>query len=273
METIKLDLQTDTSATNLINLNNISQNPYQDTITKKSNSGYNPNPFSHLFSHHHTHAHQKQHPNNNDLNQLIEYSSEALLQHTKEGNFSIVKEILDHYETLIHSSSDGNFPSKHLSLTAPSNSNTITGGNSAAVYSTLMPHKKVKLDLEIHDEAKQTPLIIACRNDKFDLAEILVKHGAKVNAKDADSWTPLLNAAKNGNSRIVCLLLENKALVDDRDCGGFTALMWACYKNYLDVVKVLLKYDANPNSQCKVRNILLQFYFFKRYFKIYLCLT
>lgn len=78
-----------------------------------------------------------------------------------------------------------------------------------------------------------------------------------------DGWTALLNASKNGNAALVKLLLAHKAPIEDRDCGGFTPLMWACYKNNLETVKVLLNHGANPNVQCKVKqlNIIILFEF------------
>ena len=78
-----------------------------------------------------------------------------------------------------------------------------------------------------------------------------------------DGWTALLNASKNGNAALVKLLLTHKAPIEDRDCGGFTPLMWACYKNNLETVKVLLNHGANPNVQCKVKqlNIIILFEF------------
>lgn len=223
------------------------QNESQSTIHKKQTlSVQNANPLSNLFHpFQHLHAHHKQ--NHNDF---VEYTPEALLQYTKEGNYELVKEIIDHFKFLNHSTSDSNFMKP---LTISSNSNTITSGNAAKAFETMMPNKgKLKVDLEYHDSSKQTPLIIACRINSYDIASLLIENGAKVNSKDMDTWTPLLNAAKNGNSRLVALLLEKKANVDDKDCGGFTPLMWACYKNHLDAVKLLLKHNANPNAQCKV---------------------
>ncbi|CAF0825639.1 unnamed protein product [Brachionus calyciflorus] len=219
----------------------------QNTIHKKQTLSLpNSNPLSNLFHPlHHLHLHHKQ--NHHDL---IEYSPEALLQYTKEGNYELVKEVIDHFKFLNHSTSDSNF-FKHQGIS--SNSNTITSGNASKAYETITGHSKnkLKIDLEVHDNSKQTPLIIACRINSYDIASLLIDNGAKVNSKDMDSWTPLLNASKNGNLKLVSLLIEKKAGIDDKDCGGFTPLMWACYKNHLDVVKYLLKHNANPNAQCK----------------------
>ena len=165
-------------------------------------------------------------------NMIQDFSSESLLMYVKESNFQKVNEILDYTVT------------SQLTNKGGSVYNTITSINDTSF-------KKSRIDLEITDEAKQTPLIIACRQDAADIAHMLIAHGANVNASDADSWTPLLNVAKNGNLHLAEVLLNHKAFYEDRDMGGFTPLMWACYKNKVDVVKLLLKNGSNPNAQCK----------------------
>ena len=111
--------------------------------------------------------------------------------------------------------------------------------------------EKIKLDVDIHDEMRQTPLLVATRMDFHEVAMLLIEHNANVNKCDADNWTPLMNAAKNGNVALCRALLEKKALVEARDTGQFTPLMWACYKNRADTVRLLLDSNANPNAQCK----------------------
>lgn len=198
------------------------------------------------------------HPNQQKP-EMVEYTADSLLQYTKEGNYELVKEVIDHFKFLNHSVSESNFV-RHQGTS--SNSNTVTSASSTKAYESMAPHRaKSRIEIDICDSAKQTPLIIACRINSYDIAGLLVENGANVNSKDMDLWTPLLNAAKNGNLKLVNLLLEKKAHVDDKDCGGFTPLMWACYKNHLGVVKLLLKYKANPNSQCKVG--IYFFYFVK----------
>jgi ankyrin repeat-rich membrane spanning protein len=176
------------------------------------------------------------HRNHSD-NFLQEYSSEMLLLYTKEANYFKVKDILDN--TITNHMNNETYLNRRTSVY-----NTITSMSSPAL-------KKPRIDLEIHDEAKQTPLIIACRLNSTEICHMLIAHGADVNASDADSWTPLLNAAKNGNGEIVEELVKHKATVEAKDIGGFSPLMWACYKDHVKIVRILLKNGANPNSSCK----------------------
>lgn len=109
---------------------------------------------------------------------------------------------------------------------------------------------KFKFNIDIQDEYKQTPLLIATRLDLTQIAVLLIEHSASVNVTDSDNWTPLLNSAKNGNLQLCQMLISKKATIDARECGQFTPLLWACYKNRVDVVKLLLRHNANPNAQC-----------------------
>jgi hypothetical protein len=243
-------------ANNLNNLNNLENTSNSKTNTNEttnqpttstadhhyhetSSSSFNGenkhhilNPFQNFYHHALTNTHR-----NYSDNVLNDYTSESLLLFTKEGNFFKVKDILDN------------------TITNKLNNETILNRRSS-VYNTITEttaaSKKKRIDLEITDESKQTPLIIACRQNTPEIAHILLKHGAKVNASDLDSWTPLMNATKNGNAELVEELLSYKANIEDRDMGGFTPLMWACYKNHPKVVRILLNNGAMPNTLCKV---------------------
>jgi len=45
----------------------------------------------------------------------------------------------------------------------------------------------------------------------MEIAELLIKHGADVNAKQENNITPLHLAAKNGQPAMLKLLIDNKA--------------------------------------------------------------
>ena len=52
---------------------------------------------------------------------------------------------------------------------------------------------------------------------------------------------------KEEHSDIVIELLDAGADIEAADCGGFTSLMWSAYKGNLEITKILLKRNANPN--------------------------
>lgn len=200
----------------------------QLTITKQ----HHKNPLFNLFHHHHTqNASEQLNRFNNSSTNLIDYSSDALLQYCRDNNLNAVKEII-------------NFDFNNIKTEANELNQADTANNLQAL-------KRIKIDLEFQDEANQTPLIIATRNNCTEIALLLIEHNANINAHDLDSWTPLLNASREGNIELVEKLLARNASIECRDCGGFTPLTWACYKNHVEIVRILIQNGANANAQCK----------------------
>lgn len=55
------------------------------------------------------------------------------------------------------------------------------------------------------------PLLQCCIDNTVELAEVLVDHGADLNARDIEGWTPLHAASATGNVTMINLLLDNGA--------------------------------------------------------------
>lgn len=72
---------------------------------------------------------------------------------------------------------------------------------------TLLENSK-DLDLDIKDVTKQTPLIIASIHGYYEIAEMLISHGASLVEKKGKKKGPILFAAKNGHTNIVSLLIR-----------------------------------------------------------------
>jgi ankyrin repeat protein len=83
----------------------------------------------------------------------------------------------------------------------------------------------------------------------FEIAEMLVEKGAKVNAQDSRAGTALQWAATEGSLPLVQLLLKKGANVNSRDWFGTTPLMWAAFGKHVGVVKALVTGGANVNSR------------------------
>jgi len=56
-----------------------------------------------------------------------------------------------------------------------------------------------------------TPLHEAANHGHYHLAQVLVKHGANVNAAGLDDVTPLHDAASSGNQKLVKMLIDKGA--------------------------------------------------------------
>ena len=135
-------------------------------------------------------------------------------------------------------------------------------------------HEMLKLllehcaDVNAKDEDGKTALMLAVRgsNSRLDdflrkneiindiysvekVIQVLLEHGADVNAKDEYGKTALMLAAENGRAKIARLLLEHKAATNVQTTIGnvYTPLLLAIEKDSLETVEVLLDYNADPN--------------------------
>lgn len=90
-----------------------------------------------------------------------------------------------------------------------------------------------------------TPLHSAVAGNHYAVAAKLIEAGANVNAIQADGFTPLMGAAQNGNLQMVELLLAHGADVNarvDKHAAQFadlTALDFAKQVNAAEIVKLL----------------------------------
>ncbi len=93
-------------------------------------------------------------------------------------------------------------------------------------------------------------LAIAAQNAKIAAAEALAASGADVNAPRAKGgYTPLMLAAMSGSSELAELLIAHGAKIDATNPGGVTALMITAATDHARVAEVLLKRGANVDAK------------------------
>jgi uncharacterized protein len=100
-----------------------------------------------------------------------------------------------------------------------------------------------KTDLNIANEAGETPLMMAVIKGHVDLAAAMLAKEADVNKT---GWTPLHYAATSGNSQLIGMLLEKHAYIDAESPNGSTPLMLAAMYGSAAAVKLLLDEGADP---------------------------
>lgn len=94
-----------------------------------------------------------------------------------------------------------------------------------------------------------TPLFIAVENGNRAIAEVLIRFGAKVNARNSDRRTPLMLVDDDAEDGLVELLVQNGAKVDLVDKEGNTALILAAEAAEVKTVKALIAAGAGVNFQ------------------------
>jgi ankyrin repeat protein len=86
------------------------------------------------------------------------------------------------------------------------------------------------------------PIHSACAISNFEIAELLIKSGADVNAKQMSGVTPLHSAAHNGQTKIAKLLIENGAEVNTKTEDGKSPLEMAEEKGFEETAAFIRQY-------------------------------
>jgi ankyrin repeat protein len=99
--------------------------------------------------------------------------------------------------------------------------------------------KMAQVNTPANNPSKVTPLHSAVAGKHVEIAELLLKHGADVNAKQQNDLTPLHSAAANGHAAMVKLLVDNKADIHAKSSDGKTPSDLAKEKGFQEVVTFL----------------------------------
>lgn len=89
-----------------------------------------------------------------------------------------------------------------------------------------------------------TPLHLAADRGHADMVELLIKHGADIEARKFLGQTPIFEAH---DPNVISVLVKAGAKIDEHDFLGFTPLHHAIFDGNTSLVKVLLAAKADPN--------------------------
>jgi len=97
-----------------------------------------------------------------------------------------------------------------------------------------------------------TPLLLASREGRLEIAELLLDKGANIEAKNEGGGTPLLIASQGGRLEIVALLLQSGANVEAQgNVTGNTSLLHASSNGHLEIVALLVAKGAKIDTRNK----------------------
>lgn len=102
-------------------------------------------------------------------------------------------------------------------------------------------------DFEV-DANGRWPLHWAAHKCSVQTIDVLLSHGASIEARDSHGETPLLVACSSGEVGVARRLLEAGADPNARSCSGFTPLHHAAARGNATLLRALLERGADPTA-------------------------
>jgi ankyrin repeat protein len=99
-----------------------------------------------------------------------------------------------------------------------------------------------------HNGLANTPILCAVIAQHTEIVALLLAHGADVNAPNSAGSTPLHKAAIGGNCSLLRLLLAHGAHVNARNTGGQTPVAHAVHLGHVEAAALLEEYMASTES-------------------------
>ncbi|KAL3487501.1 ankyrin repeat-containing domain protein [Aspergillus germanicus] len=114
------------------------------------------------------------------------------------------------------------------------------------VVRALLDSSKTEIQLEDHDGRQA--VFYAVEGNHTGIVDLLLDHGALIDAPDDSGQTALFMAARNGLGKMAYHLIARGAHPSPASARGYTPLCWAAHANSASIIKILLedpRVDAN----------------------------
>ncbi len=98
----------------------------------------------------------------------------------------------------------------------------------------------VDVNARSQDHEECTALHCAAQSQDMELAQLLIRHNAAINAQSRKQTTPLLLAAQEGAFDLVKILIDLKADCEIADAHGVTPFYYAASENNLPMAELLI---------------------------------
>lgn len=104
------------------------------------------------------------------------------------------------------------------------------------------------VDINCCNKHKQTAILIAAMNKRYETVEYLIDAGADINLQDETCYNPFLYGCINGDLKLVKIMIRAKANVELLTRFGGVGITPASEKGHVEVVRELLTTtDINVN--------------------------
>jgi ankyrin repeat protein len=209
--------------------------------------------------------------NGADVNYTNPYGETALHIAVANGNFDIVKLLVEKYSANINAQTiknttpllialqndQENIANYILSRNPVLNVKEEEWGLTEIHHATLRGYSEIvkkliekKVNLNEQDNDGYTALVYAANNSSNEILKLLLEAGANKALVDPQyKATPLLTAVSNGNLEGCKLLLEAGASVNTCNKYYLSPLEVAASNGFVDIAKLLVKYDADVKHE------------------------
>ncbi|ORX59167.1 hypothetical protein BCR36DRAFT_579792 [Piromyces finnis] len=103
-------------------------------------------------------------------------------------------------------------------------------------------------DIDIVDDNLNTPLMFACQEGHYNIADILIRFKADVNRDNIVNNRPLFFACSNNNYQMAKLLLDtSKVQMNHRNKNGDTELAVASVNDNPQLIELLIEHQSDVN--------------------------
>ena len=99
-------------------------------------------------------------------------------------------------------------------------------------------------NIAANNQFKVAPIHSTCAISNYEIADLLIKNGADVNAKQMQGVTPLHSAAHNGQNELAKLLIENGADINAKMDNGQTPLFMAEEKGFKETAALIKQFGG-----------------------------
>ena len=125
-----------------------------------------------------------------------------------------------------------------------------------ALYSKNINPEIVEFFINNKNDIENTELHMVCEAGKYlERAKLLINNKANINAINVFGNSPLYLACKNENYEIINLLIRENADVTLASHNGYTPLHWAFKKNInIEIVDTLIKHTIKYNGNINAKN-------------------
>jgi hypothetical protein len=107
---------------------------------------------------------------------------------------------------------------------------------------------KPEAEAEFIKNLRRLPLHLAAETGNTEIADLLLKAGADLDAVTGSGYTALMFAAEKGFPEIADLLIKAGADINITQNGGYTALMIAASYGFPEIADLLIKAGADPKK-------------------------